>query len=58
VEHLRELPAVDEVLARLEHLRSRFPRRLLVEEIRAVLEEARAAIRGGAAAPGAPEVVR
>jgi L-seryl-tRNA(Ser) seleniumtransferase len=57
VEHLRELPAVDEVLARLEHLRSRFPRRLLVEEIRAVLEEARAAIRGGAAAPGAPEAL-
>jgi len=57
VEHLRELPAVDEVLARLEHLRPRFPRRLLVEEIRAVLEEARAAIRGGAAAPGAPEAL-
>ncbi|MGD0200019.1 MAG: L-seryl-tRNA(Sec) selenium transferase [Bryobacteraceae bacterium] len=57
MEHLRELPAVDEVLARLEHLRPRFPRRLLVEEIRAVLEEARAAIRGGAAAPGAPEAL-
>ena len=46
-ETLRDLPAVDRVVAALSHLESRFPRRLIVEEVRRVLEEARQEIRGG-----------
>jgi L-seryl-tRNA(Ser) seleniumtransferase len=44
---LRELPAVDHVLAALAHLDGRFPRRLIVEEIRRVLEQVRHEIRAG-----------
>jgi L-seryl-tRNA(Ser) seleniumtransferase len=44
---LRELPAVDQVLAALSHLEGRFPRRLIVEEVRRVLEKMREEIRGG-----------
>jgi L-seryl-tRNA(Ser) seleniumtransferase len=46
-EQLRELPAVDQVLGALGHLEGRFPRRLIVEEVRRVLEKARQDIRAG-----------
>jgi len=46
-DHLRELPAVDQVLARLTHLEDRFPRRLIVEEVRRVLSAVRDEIRSG-----------
>ncbi len=42
---------MDEVLSRLDALRARFPHRLIVGEIRRVLEEARAAVRSGGTAP-------
>jgi L-seryl-tRNA(Ser) seleniumtransferase len=51
---LRELPAVDQVLAALGHLEGRFPRRLLVEEVRRVLEKAREEIRAGRYANSVP----
>jgi len=44
---LRELPAVDQVLSRLMHLEARFPRRLIVEEVRRVLAAVRDEIRSG-----------
>jgi L-seryl-tRNA(Ser) seleniumtransferase len=44
---LRQLPAVDQVLAALDHLEGRFPRALIVEEVRRVLEKAREEIRAG-----------
>ncbi|MDE3167294.1 MAG: L-seryl-tRNA(Sec) selenium transferase [Acidobacteriota bacterium] len=44
---LRELPAVHEVLDRLAHLTARYPRALVVEEVRRALDAARAAIRAG-----------
>ena len=44
---MRELPAVDQVLARLAHLETRFPRRLIVEEVRRVLSAVRDEIRSG-----------
>ncbi|MGE5647353.1 MAG: L-seryl-tRNA(Sec) selenium transferase [Acidobacteriota bacterium] len=50
-ERLRALPSVDEALSRLEHLRGRFPHRVLVAQVRRALEQARAAIRAGGAAP-------
>jgi L-seryl-tRNA(Ser) seleniumtransferase len=46
-EQLRELPAVDQVLGALGHLEGRFPRRLIVEEVRRVLEKTREEIRTG-----------
>ncbi len=46
-EQLRELPAVDHVLGALDHLENRFPRRLIVEEVRRVLEKARQDILAG-----------
>jgi L-seryl-tRNA(Ser) seleniumtransferase len=46
-EQLRDLPAVDHVLANLAHLEGRFPRRLIVEEVRRVLEAIRDEIRAG-----------
>ena len=46
-EQLRQLPAVDQVLGKLGHLEGRFPRRLIVEEVRRVLDEAREEIRAG-----------
>ena len=46
-EQLRELPAVDRVLANLAHLEKRFPRRLIVEEIRRTLDLIRDEIRAG-----------
>jgi L-seryl-tRNA(Ser) seleniumtransferase len=50
-ERYQALPSVDEVLSRLEHLRARFPHRVIVGEIRRALDEARAAIRSAAPAP-------
>jgi L-seryl-tRNA(Ser) seleniumtransferase len=46
-EQLRDLPSVDQVLGALSHLEGRFPRRLLVEEVRRVLEATRREIRAG-----------
>lgn len=46
-DQLRALPSVDEVLSRLEHLLGPFPRKLVVAEIRRVLDQARAEIRSG-----------
>jgi len=46
-EQLRVLPAVDQVLSSLVHLQGRFPRRLIVEEIRRVLEALREEMRAG-----------
>jgi len=47
----RALPSVDEILSRLEPLRSRFPHRLIAGEIRRALDQARASIRSGSPAP-------
>jgi L-seryl-tRNA(Ser) seleniumtransferase len=44
---LRQLPAVDQVLSALVHLEGRFPRALIVEEVRRVLEKTREEIRAG-----------
>src|SRR5229473_5116682 len=44
---LRELPAVHEVLSRLEEILKRYPRELVTEEVRRVLESRRAGIRAG-----------
>ncbi len=51
-ERYRALPSVDEVLSRLDSLRGRFPHGEMVGEIRRALDDARAAIRSGRAAPG------
>ncbi|HOK45408.1 MAG TPA: L-seryl-tRNA(Sec) selenium transferase [Bryobacteraceae bacterium] len=44
---LRSLPSVDAVLGRLAHLAGRYPRALITDEVRRVLDEAREAIRAG-----------
>ena len=46
-EKLRELPAVHEVLSRLEGVLTRYSRALVTEEVRRVLESRRAGIRAG-----------
>jgi len=46
-EQLRDLPAVDQVLQRLAGLEQRFPRKLIVEEVRRVLAGVREEIRAG-----------
>ncbi len=46
-EQLRELPAVDQVLGSLGHLEGRFPRALIVDEVRHVIEKTRDDIRAG-----------
>ena len=51
---LRELPAVNVVLERLGAAAEGFPRTVVVDEIRRALEEARAEIRRGGEANGAP----
>jgi L-seryl-tRNA(Ser) seleniumtransferase len=48
-EQLRNLPSVDEVLRRLEHLVANFPHALVVAEIRRALDKQREAIRAGGA---------
>jgi L-seryl-tRNA(Ser) seleniumtransferase len=53
---LRDLPAVHEVLSRISGtVRARFPRGLVLAEIRRALEAERAAIRSGGAPGGAAE---
>src|SRR5277367_5532551 len=44
---LRDLPSVDHVLAELHHLESRFPRRVMLGEVRRVLDAVREEIRSG-----------
>jgi L-seryl-tRNA(Ser) seleniumtransferase len=44
---LRELPAVDQVLDALGHMGGRFPRALMVQEVRRELEKMREEIRAG-----------
>jgi len=51
---LRQLPAVDQVLAALGHLEGRFPRALIVNEVRRVIEKAREEIRAGRHANSVP----
>jgi L-seryl-tRNA(Ser) seleniumtransferase len=46
-QQLRELPAVDQVVAGLSHLEGRFPRSLIVDEVRRVLQSMREEIRAG-----------
>ncbi len=50
-QQLRDLPAVDQVLAGLAGLEPRFPRKLIVAEVRRVLDAMREEIRTGRAAP-------
>jgi L-seryl-tRNA(Ser) seleniumtransferase len=57
-DQLRELPAVDQVLSRLAHLDTRFPRRLIVEEVRRVLESIRDDIRAGRLEDSRPIEIR
>jgi L-seryl-tRNA(Ser) seleniumtransferase len=54
-ERFRALPAVDELVSRLAHLEGRFPRALIVEEVRRALGQARAALRAGLPAPASLE---
>jgi L-seryl-tRNA(Ser) seleniumtransferase len=46
-QQLRDLPPVDQVLAGLAHLERRFPRKLMVAEVRRVLDSLREEIRTG-----------
>ena len=48
-EQLRALPSVDEVLSGLARLEGRFPRALIVDEVRHVIDEMRGAVRAGRA---------
>jgi L-seryl-tRNA(Ser) seleniumtransferase len=54
-ELFRQLPSVDEVLTRLEHVQARFPRKLIVEEARRVLAVMRDELRTGRNASGSVE---
>jgi L-seryl-tRNA(Ser) seleniumtransferase len=56
--NLRDLPAVHEVLERLTACLDRYPRALVVAEIRRALEDARAGIRTGAGGPEPPVEAR
>lgn len=51
-EQLRELPAVDQVVSGLSHLEGRFPRGLIVDEVRRALQAMRDEIRAGVALSG------
>jgi L-seryl-tRNA(Ser) seleniumtransferase len=55
---LRDLPSVERVLANLTHLEGRFPRALIVEEVRRVLEKAREEIKAGRFGDGVPVETR
>ncbi len=46
-EQLRELPAVDQVVSNLSRLEGRYPRALIVDEVRRVLQAMRDEIRAG-----------
>jgi L-seryl-tRNA(Ser) seleniumtransferase len=48
-DQLRELPSVDAVVSNLNGLDARFPRKLIVDEVRRVLQNMREEIRRGAA---------
>ncbi len=48
-ERLRQLPSVEEAVRRLEHLVPRYPRTLIVEEVRRAVAVAREALRAGGA---------
>jgi L-seryl-tRNA(Ser) seleniumtransferase len=52
-DQFRLLPSVDELATSLSNLEDRFPRRLIVEQCRRTLDDARAAIRSGKPAPQA-----
>ena len=54
-ELFRQLPSVDEALTRLDSLRSRYPRHLILDEIRRALDAMRSEIRAGAAGLGTLE---
>jgi L-seryl-tRNA(Ser) seleniumtransferase len=60
VEQFRSLPSVEEVVSGLEARTRGFPRPLVVDEARRAIEDARAAIRAGGAAPAdlEAEIVR
>src|SRR5207244_8586248 len=51
IEKLRGLPSVDEALGRFSALDGKYPRRVVVAEIRRALEEARTALRSGGSTP-------
>lgn len=53
-QQLRDIPSVDQVLAGLGHLEGRFPRKLMVAEVRRVLEAIREEIRSGRPATSEP----
>jgi L-seryl-tRNA(Ser) seleniumtransferase len=53
-EKLRDLPAVHEVLSRLDSVLARFPRALVTDEVRRVLEKRRSEIRAGNGAQERP----
>ncbi|HLK19513.1 MAG TPA: L-seryl-tRNA(Sec) selenium transferase [Bryobacteraceae bacterium] len=55
---LRELPAVDQLLAGLAHLEGRFSRRLIVDEVRRTLEAVRDEIRSGVPPSSEPLAIR
>ncbi len=48
---LRDLPSVDEVLGKLGHLTSIYPRALVADEVRRAIDSARAAVREGRSFP-------
>jgi L-seryl-tRNA(Ser) seleniumtransferase len=54
-DRFRALPSVDELVSRLPQLEGRFPRALIVEEVRRALGHARAALRAGEPAPSSLE---
>ena len=54
-QQLRDLPAVDQVLAGLAYLEPRFPRKLIVSEVRRVLDAMREEIRAGRTGPESVE---
>jgi L-seryl-tRNA(Ser) seleniumtransferase len=55
---LRDLPSVDHVLAELHHLESRFPRKVMLGEVRRVLDAVRDEIRSGRNGNAEPIAVR
>ncbi|MGO9094637.1 MAG: L-seryl-tRNA(Sec) selenium transferase [Bryobacteraceae bacterium] len=54
-EPFRALPSVDDLVSRLARLEGRFPRALIVEEVRRALGQARSALRAGDPAPSSLE---
>ena len=58
MEQLRELPAVHQVVERLADLAGRYPRELIVNEVRSAMEGARKAVQAGEPAPDVDAMVR